>query len=44
VTSYNFYGFLTVELVTDHRGWQRYFDNEYLRIARAGPPAGAAAG
>ncbi len=36
MTSYNFYGFLTVKLVTDHRGWQRYFDNEYLRIARAG--------
>ncbi|GIG39630.1 hypothetical protein [Cellulomonas phragmiteti] len=35
MTSYNFYGFLTVELVTTHRGWRRYFDNEYLRIARA---------
>lgn len=35
MTSYNFYGFLTVELVTSHRGWRRYLDNEYLRIARA---------
>lgn len=39
MTSYNFYGFLTVDLVTDHRGWRRYLDNEYLRIAQPGDAA-----
>ncbi|MBF0686353.1 MAG: hypothetical protein IR158_05470 [Cellulomonas sp.] len=40
---YNFYGFLTVELNTRHRGYRRYFDNEYLRIAQGDPAAATAA-
>jgi hypothetical protein len=34
VTSYNFSDYLTVDLPTTHRGYRRYFDNEYTRISR----------
>ncbi|PYY40830.1 MULTISPECIES: hypothetical protein [unclassified Curtobacterium] len=33
-TTYSFYGILDVNLQTEHRGWRRYFDNEYARIAK----------
>lgn len=36
---YNFNDYLTLELATSHRGYRRYFENEYLRIARADPEA-----
>ncbi len=35
LTSYNLYGYLDVRLLTSHRGYRRYFDNEYTRIARS---------
>lgn len=34
MTSYDFYGYLTVTLDSQHRGYRRYFDNEYLRISQ----------
>jgi len=35
-TEYDFYGYLSVRLDSRHRGYRRYFDNEYLRIAGRG--------
>lgn len=34
MTTYNFYGHLIVRLLTKHRGYQSYFDNEYARISQ----------
>jgi hypothetical protein len=34
LSSYNFYDYLVVDLQTTHRGYRRYFDNEYTRISR----------
>lgn len=34
MSDYDFYGYLTVRLDTSHRGYHKYFDNEYARIAR----------
>lgn len=33
MATYGFYGYLAVTLDTAHRGWRRYFDNEYARIS-----------
>ncbi|KQW06665.1 hypothetical protein ASC66_09430 [Leifsonia sp. Root4] len=35
MTSYNLYGHLLVRLDTDHKGYRKYFDNEYARISRS---------
>lgn len=34
MTSYNLYGYLLVRLLTTHRGYRKYFDNEYARITQ----------
>lgn len=36
--AYDFSGYLKLELDTNHRGYQRYFANEYARISRTEPP------
>jgi hypothetical protein len=36
---YDFYGYLTVRLDSSHRGYRKYFENEYARIARSREPA-----
>jgi hypothetical protein len=40
VSRYNFYDYLVVDLQTEHRGYRRYFDNEYARISHGEAPAG----
>jgi hypothetical protein len=36
LTSYNFYGYMIVRLLSKHRGYRKYFDNEYARISQEG--------
>ena len=36
MTSYNFYGYLIVRILSEHRGYRRYFENEYARISQGG--------
>lgn len=40
--SYDFYGFLTVRLQSRHRGYRKYFDNEYARISHEGSGSASA--
>jgi hypothetical protein len=35
VTDYNLHGHLLVRLTSEHRGYRKYFDNEYARISQA---------
>jgi hypothetical protein len=41
VSSYNFYDYLVVDLQSTHRGYRKYFDNEYARISRGEGPDSA---
>ncbi|CAN5577205.1 hypothetical protein BH09ACT4_BH09ACT4_01570 [soil metagenome] len=41
MTSYNFYDYLVVDLQSTHRGYRKYFDNEYARISRGEAPPSA---
>jgi hypothetical protein len=36
LNSYDFYGYLVVRLLSTHRGYRKYFDNEYARISQSG--------
>jgi hypothetical protein len=42
VTDYNLHGHLLVRLTSEHRGYRKYFDNEYARISQAESPNEAA--
>lgn len=41
MTNYNLYGHLLVQLTTEHRGYRKYFDNEYARISQPTAPLDA---
>ncbi|MBX3090967.1 MAG: hypothetical protein KF801_00480 [Cryobacterium sp.] len=42
MTNFDFYGYLQVRLVSRHRGYLKYFDNEYARISHFGPGSDSA--